>query len=66
MGPNFPELTATSLESCTVVRLEGLDCAPCLERTCPLGHQRCLTELPVAPVLQAAREWIEQAGGVGA
>ena len=66
MGPNFPELTATSLESCTVVRLEGLDCAPCLERTCPLGHQRCLTELPVAPVLQAAREWIEMADGVGA
>lgn len=59
MGPNFPELTATSLELCSVVRLEGLDCAPCLERSCPLTHQRCMTELPNAPVLAAARTWLQ-------
>lgn len=64
MGPNFPELTATSLEFCSVLRLEGLECAPCLERTCPLGHQRCMTELPVAPVLKAARAWLDQPAGV--
>lgn len=53
MGPNFPELTATSLERCEVVRLDELECAPCLERRCPLGHHRCLAELPVERVLAA-------------
>ena len=50
MGPNSPELTATSLEWCTVVRLEHLECSPCRERVCPLGHHRCMVDLPVEPV----------------
>lgn len=54
MGPNFPELTATSLEVAEVVRLEGLECAPCLQRVCPLGHHRCMTELPPERALEAA------------
>lgn len=53
MGPNFPELTATSLEHCRVVRLEGLECSPCIQRTCPLKHHRCMNDLPVARVLEA-------------
>lgn len=54
MGPNFPELTASSLEYAEVVRLEGLDCSPCLRRTCPLGHHRCMRELKPEKALQAA------------
>lgn len=30
-----------------------LDCAPCFERECPLGHQRCLNDIPAGRVLQA-------------
>jgi len=28
-----------------------LDCAPCFERHCPLGHTRCLTDIAVSDVL---------------
>jgi heptosyltransferase-2 len=54
MGPNFPELTATSLERCEIVRVEGLECAPCLERTCPLAHHRCMRDIGVEQVVAAA------------
>jgi heptosyltransferase-2 len=58
MGPNFPELTASSLERCRVLRVEGLECAPCLERTCPLGHHRCMRELAPERALEAATELV--------
>ena len=29
-----------------------LDCAPCFERVCPLGHTRCLNDITAAMVLQ--------------
>jgi heptosyltransferase-2 len=54
LGPNSPELTASSLEWCEVVRRTDLECSPCLERVCPLGHHRCLVELPPARALEAA------------
>lgn len=56
LGPTSPEQTATSLEHARIVRLEGLECAPCLERRCPLGHHRCMKELAVEPVVAAASE----------
>ncbi len=54
MGPNFPELTASSLERCTIVRREGLECAPCLRRACPLEHHRCMREIEPERVVAAA------------
>jgi len=61
MGPNFPELTASSLERCRVVRVEGLECAPCLERVCPLGHHRCMEQLEPERVVAAAAELLTRA-----
>jgi heptosyltransferase-2 len=29
-----------------------LDCAPCFERECPLGHLRCLNDITAQHVLQ--------------
>ncbi|HTF89472.1 MAG TPA: glycosyltransferase family 9 protein [Planctomycetota bacterium] len=54
IGPNFPELTASSLEFAEVVRVEGLECSPCLERVCPLEHHRCMRELAPSRVIDAA------------
>lgn len=55
MGPNFPELTATSLDVCEVVRVPDLPCAPCLERVCPLEHHACMVKLESATVVAAAQ-----------
>ncbi len=65
MGPNFPELTATSLEFAEVVRLEGLECSPCLERVCPLGHHRCMRELSPERVVAAAGRVLARRASVG-
>ncbi len=63
MGPNFPELTASSLERCEVVRLEGLECAPCLERVCPLGHHRCMNALAPERAVEAAARLLARGAG---
>jgi heptosyltransferase-2 len=56
MGPNFPELTASALEFASIVRVEDLECSPCLERVCPLGHHRCMRDLTVDSVMSAAHD----------
>jgi heptosyltransferase II len=56
MGPNFPELTATSLENCRIVRRDDLECSPCLERTCPLKHHECMNGLPAERAIEACQE----------
>ena len=61
LGPNIPQLTATSLERCEVVRLEGLECSPCAERTCPLGHHRCMQDLSVEAVLAGVERVLARA-----
>ncbi len=54
LGPNVPQLTASSLERCEVVRVEGLSCSPCAQRRCPLGHHRCMLDLGPDEVVAAA------------
>lgn len=53
MGPNSPELTASSLEHVRIVRRADLECSPCLRKSCPLGHHRCMRELAPERVLEA-------------
>lgn len=36
-----------------------LDCGPCQQRTCPLGHHRCMTELTPDRVLQAVGDLLQ-------
>jgi heptosyltransferase-2 len=56
LGPNDPRLTASSLEHARIVRRVDLECSPCMQRVCPLGHHRCMRELEPARVLAAADE----------
>jgi heptosyltransferase-2 len=51
-GPTNPAATPTYYEHETSLSL-SLDCQPCMERVCPLGHHRCMKELTVDRVYAA-------------
>lgn len=51
-GPTDPIRTATHYDAETCLSL-SLDCQPCMERTCPLGHHRCMRDLSVDKVYEA-------------
>jgi heptosyltransferase-2 len=52
-GSTSPDNTPPLAEHCELVWLH-LDCSPCHEKTCPLGHMNCLNSLGVDRVLAAA------------
>ena len=58
-GSSSPLHTPPLTENATVLWLKTdphyqppLDCAPCFERVCPLGHTRCLNDITPTMVLQ--------------
>jgi len=54
-GPTHPQWTATSYVAERIVRVD-VDCGPCQQRVCPLGHLKCMTGVSVDMVITAARE----------
>jgi heptosyltransferase-2 len=58
-GPTDPAATATHYARETCLSLQ-LECQPCMARVCPLGHHRCLRELPVERVYAAVVDLLER------
>jgi heptosyltransferase-2 len=54
-GPTHPEWTATSYEDERICRID-VDCGPCQQRVCPLGHVECMTGVTVEMVYSACEE----------
>lgn len=51
-GPTDP-LHAPPFSDASASLFLGLDCAPCRQRECPLGHHRCMQDMSPQRVLQA-------------
>jgi lipopolysaccharide heptosyltransferase II len=51
-GPTDPRLVESQYERETCLSL-GLKCQPCMKRSCPLGHHRCMRDLTVDRVYAA-------------
>ena len=49
--PPLAQSPAQAQELVHIVKLEGLECSPCFQRVCPLGHFRCMMELDPGRVL---------------
>jgi heptosyltransferase-2 len=54
-GPTHPEWTATSYPHERIVRVD-VECGPCQQRVCPLGHLECMMLVTVDAVFAAADE----------
>jgi heptosyltransferase-2 len=58
-GSSSPDFTPPLTANQTVI-YRRLVCSPCFERTCPLGHLRCLKEISTGAVLEAVRQALAQ------
>lgn len=57
-GSTNPAATGPFTTRATVIH-HPLPCGPCLKRTCPQDYA-CLTDISVAEVVDAARDWLEE------
>jgi lipopolysaccharide heptosyltransferase II len=58
-GPTDPRRTSPSGEGHTVL-YEDRWCSPCFRRNCPLLHHRCLKDIQVEAVVEAARSVLQR------
>ncbi len=51
-GSSSPDFTPPLSKQVKILRT-GISCSPCFKRECPLGHLKCLTDLPAEEVIQS-------------
>jgi len=57
-GPTHPEWTDTDYPNERIVRVD-VDCGPCQQKACPLGHLECMTRVSVDMVYEASSSLID-------
>ena len=57
-GSTSPQFTPPLSEKVAIVRT-GIDCSPCFKRECPLGHLKCLKDLPAEKVSTALEKLLD-------
>jgi len=60
-GPTDPRHTPPLSELAKVLWLH-IECSPCQQRECPLGHQNCMKQIPPAAVWQPLQPMLAGAG----
>jgi heptosyltransferase II len=58
-GPTHIAWSETFYDKAVHLQLE-VDCGPCQRRVCPLGHHRCMRDLGVSQVFEAADKLLNQ------
>ncbi|WP_456392323.1 glycosyltransferase family 9 protein [Nitratifractor sp.] len=52
-GPTRHQETCQWQNDRSILLRKAMECAPCMKRTCPLGHHECMKEISAADVLRA-------------
>lgn len=60
-GPTHIEWSETHFRKAIHLQVP-VDCGPCQQRTCPLGHHRCMRELSADQAFEAAAELLDRFG----
>jgi heptosyltransferase-2 len=57
-GPTEDKETSQWMNEKSIILKKNLDCQPCMKRTCPLGHHKCMKTIKAEDVLKAVETFI--------